>query len=183
MTGKPGNPAGFCLPTHICCHPRAKPWDLACGRGANALYLAHKGLTTCAWDVSDVTIRRLADQAKQVGLAVKAEQRDVTALPPAPASFDVIVVSRFLDRNLVPDIIAALKDDGLLFYQTFTREKISDFGPHNPAYRLQANELLRLFQSLHVIYYHEEGAVGNTDQGFRNEAMLVGQKRSYLGSE
>ena len=163
--------------------PAGEALDLACGRGSNALYLARKGFTTCAWDVSDVAIQCLADQARQVGLPLKAEQRDVTTNPPAPASFDIIVVSRFLDRTLVPDIVAALRNDGLLFYQTFIREKASDFGPRNPAYRLQANELLHLFRSLHVIYYHEEGTVGDTEQGFRNEAMLIAQKRSYLGSE
>jgi tellurite methyltransferase len=38
-------------------------------------------------------------------------------------AFDVIVVSRFLDRTLSDAIIDALKPDGLLFYQTFTRDK------------------------------------------------------------
>ena len=151
--------------------------DLACGRGGNALFLAARGYNTRAWDISAVAIQRLADLARQRGLPLAAQQRDVTADPPEPESFDVIVVSRFLDRALAPAICAALKEQGLLFYQTFIREKISDFGPHNLAYRLQANELLHLFSSLHLIYYHEEGCVGDTGQGFRNEAMLIAQKR------
>ena len=124
-----------------------------------------------------MAIQRLADLAKQRGLPLTAQQRDVTADPPEPSSFDIIVVSRFLDRALAPAICAALREQGLLFYQTFIREQVSGFGPRNPAYRLQDNELLNLFRSLHLIYYHEEGSVGDTDQGFRNEAMLVAQKR------
>ena len=151
--------------------------DLACGRGANALYLARMGYTTSAWDLSEVVIQRLAEQAGRIGVPLGTEQRDVATRPPAPASFDVIVVSRYLERAIVPDIIAALKDGGLLFYQTFIREKVSDSGPNNPAYRLQPNELLRLFRSLHIIHYREEGTTGDTDQGFRNEAMLIAQKR------
>ena len=157
--------------------------DLACGRGGNALFLAARGYNTRAWDISAVAIQRLADLARQRGVPLTAQQRDVTADPPEPESFDVIVVSRFLDQALAPAICAALKEQGLLFYQTFIREKVSDFGPHNPAYRLQANELLHLFSSLHLIYYHEEGSVGDTGQGIRNEAMLIAQKRKYLGSE
>ena len=157
--------------------PAGDALDLACGRGGNALFLAGKGYATCAWDLSEVVIQRLADQARQIGVPLRAEQRDVAANPPPPASFDIIVVSRYLERTIVSDIIGALKDGGLLFYQTFIREKVSDFGPHNPAYRLQPNELLRLFRSLHIIYYHEEGATGDTDQGFRNEAMLIAQRR------
>ena len=157
--------------------PTGLALDLACGRGANALYLASKGHATSAWDISEVAIQALADRAERNGLPLTVEQRDVSAHPPPPASFDIIVVSRYLERTIVPDIIAALKDGGLLFYQTFIREKTADFGPHNPAYRLQPNELLHLFQSLHIIYYHEEGTTGDTDQGFRNEAMLIAQKR------
>ena len=151
--------------------------DLACGRGANALYLARMGYTTSAWDLSEVVLQRLAEQAGRIGVPLSTEQRDVATRPPAPASFDVIVVSRYLERTIVPDIIAALKDGGLLFYQTFIREKVSDSGPNNPAYRLQPNELLHLFRSLHIIHYREEGTTGDTDQGFRNEAMLIAQKR------
>ena len=151
--------------------------DLACGRGGNALYLAARGFSTQAWDVSAVAIQSLSDVAGRNGLPLVAEQRDVTADPPASCSFDIIVVSRFLDRTLAPAICAALREHGLLFYQTFIREKTADTGPNNPAYRLEANELLRLFQSLHLIYYHEEGNVGDIARGFRNEAMLVAQKR------
>ena len=157
--------------------PGGAALDLACGRGANALYLSSRGYSTRAWDISEVAIQRLADLAKQRGLPLTAQQRDVTADPPEPASFDIIIVSRFLDRALAPAICAALKEQGLLFYQTFIHEKVSDTGPHNPAYRLQANELLHLFSPLHLIYYHEEGCVGNTGQGIRNEAMLIAQKR------
>ena len=151
--------------------------DLACGRGANALYLATRGFATRAWDISAVAIQALSDQARRNGLPLVAQQRDVSTHPPEPETFDIIVVSRFLDRALAPATCAALREHGLLFYQTFIREKTGDTGPNNPAYRLKANELLRLFQSLHLIYYHEEGNVGDTARGFRNEAMLVAQKR------
>lgn len=151
--------------------------DLACGRGGNALYLASRGYATWAWDVSAVAIRALSEQAGRNGLRLNAVQRDVTADPPAQESFDIIVVSRFLDRTLAPAICAALRRGGLLFYQTFIREKVADTGPNNPAYRLEPNELLRLFRPLHIIYYREEGNMGDTRRGFRNEAMLVAQRR------
>ena len=179
-TDSPGKSAGPCqvLAAHSHLLPAGgDALDLACGRGGNALYLAARGYATRAWDVSAVAVQALSDRAARDGLPLVAEQRDVTADPPAPESFDIIVVSRFLDRALAPALCAALQPQGLLFYQTFIREKISDTGPNNPAYRLEANELLRLFQSLHLIYYREEGNVGDTARGFRNEAMLVAQKR------
>ncbi len=157
--------------------PAGTALDLACGRGANALHLASHGLAVAAWDLAATATSELAQTAQRLGLAVAAEQRDVTAHPPPPNAFDVIVVSRFLDRSLAAAIRAALKERGLLFYQTFIRESATDRGPSNPAYRLEPNELLRLFQPLHVVYYNEEGAVGDTSRGFRDEAMLIAQRR------
>ncbi|MCY4211276.1 MAG: methyltransferase domain-containing protein [Gammaproteobacteria bacterium] len=179
-TGSAAKSVGPCrvLSSHIHLLPtRGEALDLACGRGGNALFLAACGLATRAWDISGVAIQALSEQASQRRLSLITEQRDVTIDPPTPESFDVIVVSRFLDRTLAPAISAALRARGLLFYQTFIREKVTDTGPDNPAYRLAPNELLQLFPSLQVLHYHEEGAVGDTRRGFRNEAMLVAQKR------
>lgn len=150
--------------------------DLACGMGANALFLATRGLHTWAWDVSDVAITRVRCTAKQRMVAVHAEVRDVVAAPPEPASFDVIVISRFLERNLAPKLVAALRPGGLLLYQTFTIVSVDDYGPHNAAYRLAPQELLQMFHQLRVIVYREEGQLGDVTQGLRNEVMFVGQK-------
>jgi tellurite methyltransferase len=150
--------------------------DLACGLGGNALFLAERGLTVAAWDLSAVAIARLSEAARQRGLAITAEVHDVVAAPPAAASFDVIVVSRFLERSLCPALIAALKPGGLLFYQTWLRERTSSQGPSNPHFLLDSNELLRLFAPLTLRAYREEGCVGDAQQGFRNEALLVAQR-------
>ncbi len=151
--------------------------DLACGRGGNALLMAAQGLETEAWDISDTAIRQLQQRAAHSGLRLTAEQRDVTARPPAGNSFDVIVISRFLERQLLPVLPAALRPSGLLFYQSFVKEKTRQVGPSNPDYLLGPNELLRAFADLHLIYYLEAGTTGNPAEGQRNEAMLIAQRR------
>lgn len=150
--------------------------DLACGLGANALFMAQRGLSVSAWDVSPVAIDRLQQAAARQELSLQLEVRDVVSQPPQPAQFDVIVVSRFLERQLVSPLMEALKPGGLLFYQTFITDKVSDRGPDNCAYRLARNELLTLFSWLRIVVYREEGLVGDVQQGFRDEALLVGQK-------
>ncbi len=152
--------------------------DLACGLGGNALLLAALGLKTYAWDISPVAIEGLKREAQSRGLDVEAEVRDVTAKPPEPASFDVIVVSRFLERKHVPSLVQALRAGGLIYYQTFTAARVSDTGPKNPEYRLADNELLTLFASLRLLVYREEALAGNVSKGLRGEAMLVAQQRS-----
>jgi 2-polyprenyl-3-methyl-5-hydroxy-6-metoxy-1,4-benzoquinol methylase len=154
-----------------------KALDLACGPGANAMLLAQCGLETHAWDISATVLDKLAQCSRENNISIHLQQRDVVQQPPGAESFDVIVVSRFLHRQLIPSLIKALRQQGLIFYQTFTRDSIDDSGPSNPAYRLKENELLLLFAGLHVLLYREEGTVGDITGGFRNEAMLIAQKK------
>lgn len=155
---------------------RGNALDLACGLGANALFLAHRGLATEAWDLSPVAIERLRQAADARGLALRALVRDVLSDPPLPQTCDVIVVSHFLERSLAPVLAAALRPSGLLFYQTFSRDAVSDRGPANPAYRLATNELLTLFQGLVIRFYREEGNIGDTLLGCRDLALLVAER-------
>jgi SAM-dependent methyltransferase len=150
--------------------------DLACGLGANAVFLAKQGLAVTAWDISVVAIDKLTAYAVRQGLNINACQQKIEADSFTECCFDVIVVSRFLDRTLSDAIIGALKPDGLLFYQTFTREKTSSKPPNNPDYLLGCNELLALFSPLRAVFYRENGLIGNPLRGLRNEAQFVGQK-------
>lgn len=150
--------------------------DVACGRGSNALLLAKHGLQTHAWDISREALMILNSAAVKESLDLVTEQRDVVLNPPAADTFDVIVVSRFLDRTIIDSLIKAIRYKGLIYYQTFIKDKRDDFGPNNPDYRLDTNELIRLFSALKIIYYREDGTTGDIRKGFRNEAMLIGQK-------
>ena len=82
--------------------------DLACGLGGNALLLAGQGMDVQAWDIADSAIETLKERAAKEHLPVEAVVRDVEANPPPPASFDVIAVSYFLDRDRIPALIQAL---------------------------------------------------------------------------
>jgi SAM-dependent methyltransferase len=151
--------------------------DLAAGLGGNALLLAGRGLATSAWDLSPVAVQRLAATAVENALSIDCEVRDVLAEPPPARHFDIIVVSRFLERSLCPRLADALRPGGLLFYQTFTRERCDrSTGPANPMFLLERGELLRLFPTLQPVAYREEGLLGQLTQGLRNEAYLVAQR-------
>ncbi len=150
--------------------------DLACGLGANALLLAEQGLDVQAWDISPVALAALRDRATLHRLSVTTHQADITPDKFKNDYFDVIVISRFLDRTLCNAIMTALKPKGLLFYQTFTRAKFDSQGPNNPDYVLDGNELLRLFAPLKLVYYQEYARIGDLQYGNRNEACFIGQK-------
>jgi len=77
----------------------------------------------------------------------------------------------------MPAIQDALRSGGLLFYQTFSRLQVDESGPSNPDFRLADNELLTFFSQMRLLVYREEGYVGDSSQGFRNEVKMVAQKR------
>jgi SAM-dependent methyltransferase len=151
--------------------------DLACGQGGNAVLLANAGLDVLAWDVSPVVIKQLHDFTALNNITINAQVRDVTILPPEANSLDVLVVSFFLDRELCKDILAALRPGGLLFYQTYCQQKVEKKGPSNPEFLLADNELLSLFSTMKVRVYREESLLGDHQQGWRNQALLVAEKR------
>lgn len=150
--------------------------DLACGLGANALFLAEKGLDCHAWDVSSVALEKLQQIAQNKSLKVSPKQIFIQPDSLPKNSYDVIVLAHFLDRSLCNAIMDALKPKGLLFYQTYVRDKISSKGPNNPAFLLTRNELLKLFGALSVVLYREDSLLGDLDYGERNEALFIGQK-------
>ena len=158
------------LPKH------GKALDLASGLGANALFLAQNNLDAYAWDISSIAIDKLKEISNSLKLDINTEARDVVTSPPERNSFDVIVVSHFLERKIMTDIIAALRKNGLLFYQTFTVARVQDIGPSSEKYRLGKNELLDLCKDLDTIVYRDEGTIGDTESGFRNEALFIGQR-------
>ena len=151
--------------------------DLACGRGGNALFLARRGLQAHAWDISEEAIEALVREAEAEGLSVVTEVRDVQESPPEPCTFDVICVSFYLERGICGALIEALRPNGLLFYQTFLHEKVTDEG----------RAILRTgwvptscWDCSHRCMYwptRELGRVGDTGQGVRDTAWLVAQRR------
>ena len=150
--------------------------DLACGLGGNALFLAKTQLSVQAWDISNVAINKLNTHALSKQLHIHTETRDVITSPPQAESFDVIIISYFLHRPLTKFICDALRPGGVLFYQTFTRNKVSNEGPSNPDFLLSDNELLELFGNFQLLAFREEGKTGNIKKGLRNEALFVGKK-------
>lgn len=150
--------------------------DVACGLGGNALLLAEQGLETHAWDIASVAIEQLEQAAEQAQLDIKTQAIDIRPENLPANSYDVITVSHYLDRDLCDAIARALKPNGILFYQTYCQQKVDDKGPKNPEYLLADNELIRLFSTLNVRVYREEALLGDHEQGWRNQAMLVAQK-------
>jgi SAM-dependent methyltransferase len=90
--------------------------DVACGAGAQTLWLAHRGLTVVALDVSPVAIglTEAAAIAAGLGEVIDARVCDLDCgLPADLGHFDVVVCQRFRGRSLYEQIFAALTPGGI----------------------------------------------------------------------
>lgn len=151
--------------------------DLACGLGANALFLAQQGLVVHAWDTSQVALEKLQSIAAHQRLKIHTQQRNCEKHPPESESLDVLVVSQFLYRPILKSLAESLRPGGLLYYETHTIERPDHLnGPSNPDYLLRSGELLDVFSQFCVHAYREDGLTGDVQKGYRGKASIVARK-------
>lgn len=131
-------------------------------------------MTVDAIDVSDVAIARVRERAAERGLSIEATRMDLldagAEIPRPP--YSVICCFYLLQRPLLERIAGALATDGLLLYETFTRNHLEVVGGQLPErFLLDHNELLRAVAGLRVLRYRET-VIGGPDRR-RAVASLV----------
>jgi len=130
--------------------------DVAMGRGRHAVTLARAGFQTFGVDIRFEAVRDGASAALSAGTALRAWCADLTQHPLPSAHFDVIVVTRYLQRDLFAPLAAALRPGGTLVYETFTTaQRAHGWGPTSPDHLLEPGELARAFERLDVLFYEE----------------------------
>jgi tellurite methyltransferase len=138
--------------------PAGRALDVACGAGRNALYLAANGYDVDALDISDVALARASQSATDRALTIRwiaadLDETPATALP--AGEYDLIVWVRYIQRHLMPHLIARLKPGGVLLCEQHLTSRVPVAGPTNAAFRLAPGELRRDAEGLRVVYYRE----------------------------
>ncbi|NPA72187.1 MAG: methyltransferase domain-containing protein [Gammaproteobacteria bacterium] len=150
----PANPC-YVLKQHSRLLPfKGQALELACGLGGNARFLAQCGLKTHAWDISDTALTLLNNWASLNQMPIEPLITDLEQMILPYQQFDVIVVSRYLDRGLFKSIEDALKPGGLLFYQTFLAP-VQASAPNNPRFYIQPSEFNQAWSTLQTEVYGE----------------------------
>ena len=117
-------------------------------------WFAERGHRVCGVDRSPEAIAALAD----VGEAVTADIEN-GPWPFADRVFDVVVVTNYLWRPLLPKIVGAVAPGGVLLYETFAAGNESVGKPSRPDFLLAPGELLAACAGLRVVAY-EDGFLG-----------------------
>ncbi|MGV0035396.1 MAG: methyltransferase domain-containing protein [Candidatus Azotimanducaceae bacterium WSBS_2022_MAG_OTU7] len=172
----PGSPSTVLTDNLHLWPSRGTALDLACGLGANSLFLAARGLDVHAWDISEVAINHLAGRASSRGLSIQTQVVDITPEALPVDKFDLVVTSHYLDRSLPPAIMNATRPGGLICYQTFTAAKRVDIGPSNPDFLLQPNELQSFVPGCEILAFGDESHNTNSDDPLAGRAFIIAQK-------
>jgi SAM-dependent methyltransferase len=126
------------------------------GNGRHALLMAERGLRVFGVDRRFDAVRGAARAARNAGLQLNAWCADLTVFPLPQRAFDVILVTRYLQRDLFPSLAAALAPDGVIVYETFTEAQLAlATGPRSPEHLLAPGELRRAFAALDLVFYEE----------------------------
>ncbi|MBA5639647.1 class I SAM-dependent methyltransferase [Duganella sp. LX20W] len=138
--------------------PGGEVLDLACGSGRHARHLAALDHAVIAVD------RDPAALAAAAGPGIVTSEVDLEAedavWPFGPGRFAGIVVTNYLHRPLLASMVDSLAANGVLIYETFADGNAQFGKPSNPAFLLQAGELLELARDheLRVVAF-EDGVV------------------------
>lgn len=125
--------------------------DAACGLGGNSAFLINCGLDVIGVDSSMIGITR-AHAAVPGLMAVAA---DMARIEFPPGSLDVIINFFFLERKLFQDYCRWLKPDGLLIFETLTREMLDIKPDLNPEYLIGTGELRQALSDWRILDYYE----------------------------
>ena len=145
------------LEEHAALLPVGDALDVACGLGQNVRWLAARGHRVLGVDGSVVGLRAAAAATRHAGLQARWLCADLDLYTPAETSFDVIVVTRFLYRPLIPRLLRSLRVGGVFFYRTFNVNRRREGNGFPGGYLLECGELHCLLEGLEVLAGNDTG--------------------------
>ncbi len=130
-----------------------KALEIACGAGRNSIYLAKVGFNVEALDISKIALNTLK---KQGYTNIITKCIDLEDYHPTLDSYNLIIMTNYLDRNIIPHLANALTKDGILFIETYMDDKENEKRNSNPDFLLKPDELKTFFDENYEILEYDE---------------------------
>lgn len=135
----------------------ARVLDVACGAGRHLRWLHAQGFRDLtALDRDETALSGLTDIARTV---VSDIENDPWPLP--GERFDVVIVTNYLWRPLVPTLLDSVRPGGWLIYETFAHGQASIGRPSRPEFLLQPGELLTWASPSFRVVAFEDGCLAH----------------------
>lgn len=113
--------------------------DIACGSGRHTRHAAQRGYRVVSVDID---IKQMSSLIGNNMVQLVEADLENGPWPFGDQKFDAIIVTNYLWRPLMTQLIGAVANDGFLIYETFALGKSQYGGPSNPDFLLQPGELL-----------------------------------------
>ena len=130
--------------------PQSQVLDLACGAGRHMKYFQSLGHLCTGIDRSAEALAEASSYGKIIEADIEGGP-----WPLSGQTFDVVVVTNYLWRPLMPRILECLAPEGLFIYETFALGHEKFGKPSRPDFLLKPGELLQTCAQLHVIAYED----------------------------
>lgn len=126
--------------------------DLGCGGGRDAVFLAKQGWQVTAIDSEARVIKRAKQLAARAGASVKFRCCDLKKQGClTDQKYDLVMVMRFLNRDLYEPIKMMIEPGGWIIFQTFVEGAEKFDSPKNPNFILKIGELAQVFSDFKII--------------------------------
>jgi SAM-dependent methyltransferase len=157
--------------------PGARVLDVASGTGRHARLFAARGAEVVAVDRDEEALAALRDVT---GIQTRVADLEGAAWPLSRENFDAIVVTNYLHRPRLRDLLGALAGDGVLLYETFAAGNERFGRPSNPDFLLRNGELLDVVRGYCTVVAFEQGSIENGAQpAVVQRLAAVGPKRAW----
>lgn len=147
--------------------------DVACGSGRHVRWFAQRSGRVTGVDRDAAAVAPLAGIAEIVVADIEGGP-----WPFAARTFDAVVVTNYLWRERLPDVITAVAPGGLLIYETFAAGNETVGKPSKSAFLLRPGELLKACAGLRVIAYEDGFIEGDERASERFVQRIVAVRES-----
>ena len=130
--------------------PKSTVLDLACGDGRHTILMQKLGHIVTALDINVHQIYRLQGPKIEI---IEYDLENGYIWPLTNRFFDLVIVTNYLYRPVLDNIVSALAKDGVLIYETFAEGNELFGKPSNPNFLLKEGELLNICKYLEIISY------------------------------
>ena len=143
------------LVEHVPYLPVGRALDIACGPARNAVFLAARGFVVDAVDNSREGLEMARRFMREEKVSINLIFADLARYAIRPEKYDLVLNFFYLDREIMPALIAGIKIGGYLVFESFTVDNFRFMPGKDPRHYLGPNELLGLMGGLRVLTYRE----------------------------
>ena len=149
--------------------PKGKVLDIAMGEGRNGVYLATQGFEVLGLDISEKGLEKAHNLAEKNNVTIKTKVVDLESFTLEPNSYNVILCTYYMQKDLFKQFQSALKPGGMIVVETYNVDYLK-YVQFSRKWALDTNELLDIFKGLRVIRYQDY------DDGKEAYSSIIAQK-------